>query len=289
MPPLTTNALYHWDFTLDASKADRDKLIQTLKASAKKWVFQKEKGEETGYIHWQGRLSLITKTNQPHTSALLKKNGFPKETHWSPTSNNTTNDFDYCMKQDNTYLEGPWMDTDTQEQYIPRQIREITQLKPWQQMIIDDSKVWNTRTINIIYDTQGNHGKTTLKTYIGVHKIGRSIPFTNDYRDIMRMVMDTDKMPLYIIDIPRALKKDQLFQFFSGIETLKDGYAYDDRYHFKEAYFDCPNIWIFMNKLPETDYLSSDRWKIWSFTDDGNLENIDLEPTPGAIGLGATL
>jgi len=75
--------------------------------------------------------------------------------------------------------------------------------------------------------------------------------------------MDTEKKPLYIIDIPRALRKDQLFQFFSGIETLKDGYAYDDRYHFKEEYFDCPNIWIFMNTIPDLEYMSKDRWRFY--------------------------
>ena len=77
------------------------------------------------------------------------------------------------------------------------------------------------------------------------------------------MVMDTPKVPLYIIDIPRAVNKDRLFQLFGAIETLKDGYAYDDRYHFREAYFDCPNIWIFINHKPNLDLLSRDRWELW--------------------------
>lgn len=88
---------------------------------------------------------------------------------------------------------------------------------------------------------------------------------------MMRMVMDTKKMRIYIIDLPRAMKKEHLFQFFSGIETLKDGYAYDDRYKFKEEYFDSPNIWVFMNIIPEESYLSTDRWKIWRIDTNKNL------------------
>jgi hypothetical protein len=63
--------------------------------------------------------------------------------------------------------------------------------------------------------------------------------------------------------MPRAIKKDRLYGFYSAIETIKDGYAYDDRYKFKEKVFDCPNIWIFSNILPNSKLLSSDRWRIW--------------------------
>lgn len=259
-----SNPVASYDFTIPAEKFDFENIKGKLKEIAKKWCFQKEKGEKTGYLHYQGRMSLKVKTRE----AQLRKElpGW----HLSVTSTeNIKNDF-YVTKKD-TRVDGPWCDKD-RTVYIPRQIREIPELFKWQQGIIDNAKVWDTRTVNIIYDTEGNHGKTILKTYVGVHGIGRTIPFCNDYRDMLRMVMDTPKVPLYIIDIPRALRKDQLFQFFSAIETIKDGYAYDDRYCFKEEYFDCPNIWIFMNKLPELEMLSKDRWKIWMFNKEGILE-----------------
>lgn len=269
-------AVYGWDFVIGTDRMTKEDVIKALKAVAKKWVFQQEVGEQTGWEHWQGRCSLKIKTRKPYTQPHIKAN-FVKEMKWLVTSTENKDNYDYVSKE-RTAIAGPWCDEDKEQPSIPRQIREIKSLRPWQQMIIDTAKIWDTRTINIIYDTTGNHGKSILKTWIGVHKIGRSIPFSNDYKDIMRMVMDTDKMPLYIIDIPRALRKDQLYQFFSGIETLKDGYAYDDRYKFKEEYFDCPNIWIFMNKLPELECLSSDRWKIWSFNDGGDLELISITP-----------
>jgi len=266
---MSDNGLYVWDFTFhtdDDKKADDKTALMThIKARAKHWAFQLEAGKETGKLHYQGRVSLKTKTRKPSNQFGDLKINF------SPTTNcNSDNDL-YVMKED-TRIEGPWTDKD-KEIYIPRQIREIKELRPWQKLVVDSRLIWDTRKINIIYDPQGNHGKSILKTYIGVYGLGRSLPFTNDYRDIMRMVMDTEKKPLYIIDIPRALRKDQLYQFFSAIETIKDGYAYDDRYSFREEYFDCPVIWVMMNAIPETEYLSKDRWVFWSFNNEnGNLE-----------------
>lgn len=263
---MTSNPIYNWDFTVSTEAITLDELKKELHDKCKKWIFQEELGELTDYQHYQGRVSLKEKTRTP--SKLFTNKKF----HWSATST-TNKDNDFYVTKSDTRVAGPWSDTD-EIIYIPRQIREITNLYPWQQQVIGDAKIWNTRTINIILDVTGNNGKSTLKTYIGVHKIGRSLPYSNDYRDIMRMVMGTEAMPLYIIDIPRALKKDQLFQFFSGVETIKDGYAYDDRYSFREKYFDCPNIWIFMNTVPDRAYLSQDRWVLWEITPEKALANI---------------
>lgn len=259
-----------WDIRVSEDKITQSDLAKLFKHIAKKWCFQLEKGEQTEYLHYQCRVSLKTVAR----ASELKKRLNNLECYITPTSNENR-DNNFYVSKDETRVSGPWKDDDP---YIPRQVREITHLRYWQQQIIESAKVWDTRTINIVYDPIGNHGKTTIKTYIGAHKIGRALPFMNDYRDLLRIVMDTPKVPLYIIDIPRALKKDQLFQFFSGVETIKDGYAYDDRYHFKEEYFDCPTVWVFMNTIPDTDYLSKDRWCFWQFTDKGNLEKFIPEP-----------
>jgi hypothetical protein len=76
--------------------------------------------------------------------------------------------------------------------------------------------------------------------------------------------------------MPRALKKDKLGGFYSAIETVKDGYAYDDRYNFTEKIFDCPVIWVISNTLPDFSLLSRDRWKLWEITDDKELTSIDI-------------
>jgi len=154
----------------------------------------------------------------------------------------------------------------------------IKELYMWQKQVIADAEPslskFDTRKINIIYDPTGNHGKSILKTWIGVYRIGVALPYSNDYRDIMRAVMARPARRLYIVDMPRAINKEQLNNFWSGIEDIKNGYAFDDRYHFKETYFDCPNVWVMTNTWPEIYSLSPDRWVIWG------INEITLELIP---------
>lgn len=147
----------------------------------------------------------------------------------------------------------------------------MKQLRPFQQQIIDDAGNWDTRTINCVYCPTGNKGKSLLVGYCRAYNIGRALPPVNDYKDMMRMVCDMPTSRMYLIDMPRSINKDRLYQFYAGVESIKDGYAYDDRYSFKEKCFDCPNIWIFSNRLPDQKLLSYDRWKIWIIDDEYNL------------------
>lgn len=250
-----------YDFTISCAKCpDRKELIKVLDELCKKWVFQQEKGEKTEYLHWQIRASAKVRTRW---LTLIKQ--MPKE--WKPSASITSNgakDDDFYVMKALTRVDGPWDNKNNKPVYIPRQIREIKALRDWQSELIDRTKVWDTRHIDLIYCKKGNIGKSILKGYMRVHKLATSLPFVNNYKDLLRMVCDLPTAKAYIIDLPRAIKKENLNQMYAAIETIKDGYAYDDRYHFKDKYFDCPNIWVFTNTLPDLeDFMSEDRWRIW--------------------------
>lgn len=259
--------IYRFDFTLSAEILDDPtKIIKLLKEFCKKGVFSKELSPETEYLHYQGRVSLIKKLT---IGQLIKATPVSlKGIHWSCTSNNCE-DNDYVTKE-YTRVDGPW-NIDDEIDYIPKQIREIENLFDWQQEVINNLTIWDKRTINFIYCPDGNIGKSTLVGWIRAYKLGRALPPVNDYKDMLRIVCDLPTSNAYIIDMPRALKKDKLWGFYSAIETIKDGYAYDDRYRFREKIFDCPNIWIFSNIIPELKLLSADRWKIFTVVN-GSLE-----------------
>ncbi len=262
-----------WDFTLSEEKWDGSYVDLAVKIDkmAKKWTFQLEQGE-TGYKHFQGRISLKTKARLNGVRMILPN------AHWSKTSNANKNNMFYVMKDD-TRVSGPWDDSqDIIPGYIPRQIRQIQQLRPWQQQVLDNCKVWDDRTINILFDPEGCTGKSIIRTWIGVHKLGIVLPYCNDIKDIMRMVMNRPKRGVYICDMPRSLNKDKLYGFFGGIESIKDGHAYDDRYKYKEEFFDSPVIWVFTNKLPEEKMLSKDRWVYWRVNGENKLEQFDRMP-----------
>lgn len=235
-------------------------LAKIISKESKKWSFQLEKGE-SGYEHFQGRISLKSKLRI--TQLVKKMPGF----HWSVTSV-ANRDNNFYVTKDETRIDGPWNDEDDiLPSYIPRQVREIKKLYDWQEKVIELSKQWDTRHIDIIIDFTGNIGKSILTTYMGVNKMACNIPFCNDYKDILRMVMDRPKRGCYLIDMPKAINKERLYQLFSAIETIKNGYAYDDRYNFREEYFDCPSIFVFTNAVPDTNMLSMDRWRFWTVKD----------------------
>lgn len=251
------NAMCVWDFTSFNMDLTKDDIIKILKEHCKKWTFQKEHTKDMK-LHWQGRFSLKVKKR---ASSITLNLG-----HYSITSNaNRDNDF-YACKQD-SHVEGPWKDTD-EVRYIPRQVAGDVKLKEWQQTIIEQSKVWNDRIIDCVYCPQGNIGKSFLCTYMHCHHLANRVPSVSNYQDLMQMVMCMKTAKVYLFDMPRALNKSALHEMYGAIETIKDGYAFDKRYTFKEKNFDSPNVWVFTNELPDRKLLSHDRWRFWEVRGD---------------------
>lgn len=257
-------AVYEIRYNEDTFESENE-LKEVLSKWAKHWTFQLEMGD-SGYRHYQGRISLHKKRRLPELKKIW--------TEYLPNFIVQTvnpefikcgydlNGIFYSLKED-TRIKGPWHDQEIVK-YIPRQVRETPNLRPWQAAIIADADVWNTRIINIIYDVTGNIGKSTLASHCRVHGHARVLPPVKDAEKLLRMVCDMPTSKMYMFDMPRAMKKEHMNEFYTGVETIKDGYAYDDRYTFREKHFDCPNIWIFTNRLPDMDYMSEDRWKIWT-------------------------
>lgn len=258
---------YVYDFTLSATGNDRHDVAAALNQLAKKWVFQLEKGEKTGYLHYQGRLSLIKRKRYDECKKLFHLLPIFATVCLTPTSTLEAKKgtFQYVMKLDSR-VEGPWSDKDAKPMYVPRHIRKITKLRPFQKSILDMTKIIDDRSIDCIYCPQGNKGKSAL---IGKARAAGLcvMPPVFDYKDILRMVYCMPTATAYFIDMPRAIKQDKMSGFFAGLETIKDGYAYDDRHTFKHKTFDSPRIFLFTNRKPDTCHLSADRWKFWTIND----------------------
>lgn len=257
-----------FDFTLGKDHVkDRDELLDWLQGISKHWAFQLEKGAETGFIHYQGRFSLFNKMRGETLKSMIPW----KEMHFTPTMKEHTQGkvfYGNYITKSETRIEGPWMDTDDHV-IMPRQVKEIQfNLRPWQGTVVEMIKIWNTRFIDVIIDTTGDIGKTMLMLYLRCLKLAYPIPFSTDYKDIMGGVMDRPKVKGYILDVPRAISRKDLCNIFAALETIKGGYAFDTRYRFRDAVFDCPNPWVFINTGEEEmikilPFLSRDRWRFW--------------------------
>ena len=257
-------------------------LMEILKLHCKKWGFQLEQCPSTGRYHYQGRISLQKKKRLQD----MKENNMIPGAHWTSTNKECSsgvNFYKYPTKKD-TRVRGPWTDRGKSvgEVVVPRQIREVERLHPWQQRVIDDAEAWNKDQINLVYEPKGGVGKSTIVQYCSIKGVGQVLPCGNEYKDLMRLVMCVLKAKeekgeaapkLYFVDVPRALAKQKAHEIYSAIETIKGGYAYDDRYKFEDRHFDCPNIWVFTNKMPDRNLLSERRWRYWQI----NTTSMDLE------------
>lgn len=257
--------IYVYDLTVKYSDiSEKDKLNDWFKKYCKHWVFQLELGD-SGYKHWQCRCSLIKK-KRPGTMIKLVHETWVNA-HVTPTSTNVANNdnqFSYVMKED-TRVEGPFSDKD-EPIVIPKQYLG-KEWYPWQQAVIDSIDEFEERKINIIIDPEGCKGKSTLTGYLACRNKVRSVPPLPTAKDIMRMVCDVATAKAYIFDLPRALEKKKLSEMYTAIEQIKNGHAFDDRYHYKEKWFDAPIIWVFTNIEPNLNWLTPNRWNLYNIED----------------------
>jgi len=272
--PKQANVTCVFDFTAKADVADVPAVKAFLTKVAKKWTFQKEKGTKAGYLHLQGRVSLRVRVRLPGAVSLFNQQWGTGWGKMSVTSGDEAAKMFldgtafYCMKDD-TRVEGPWTDKDPVPQFETVEVKKLNQkgLTEWQTTIKEMIEVgYDGRSINVVYCPEGNIGKSSFTEWLEWADIAYELPMMRLMEDIMQAVMCVNinrRWNAFTIDMPRAMKKEKLFDFFSGIECLKNGVAYDKRYSFKKLRFNRPHIWIFTNDVPDVALMSRDRWKIW--------------------------
>lgn len=270
--PTQVSACCVYDFTCPADKHNADEIKKILRNYCKKWSFQEEEGD-TGYKHFQGRLSLKVRVRGPILAA--KTMGV----HWNcstTSTENMENDF-YCTKE-NTRKDGPWSDKDI-ILYVPRQYRGILEnLRPFQKTIYDSRLNFEPRIVNVVYDENGNCGKSSLAAVMACTGLAINMPPCNDGEKLVAAFCDickgkdTREPGVVFIDLPRSMDQTKVSGIYSAIEQIKNGCVYDLRYRYEEWWFDSPQIWVFCNTLPYTSGLSKDRWKFWTIDAEFKLQ-----------------
>lgn len=259
-----------FDGTLSFAKAPPlEEIIKLLKANCANWVFQRELGKD-GYDHYQIRVRLLKKVRLTY----LAKHNFLPTCHWDYTTTGTyvDRDFNYVMKEEGR-KDGPWADKDPAVEQPTWQLREFLEnaLYPWQAKVEAMAKQRNGRVVDVILDLRGNSGKSIFAEYLAYRKVAVRVPPFRQMEDIMQNVMARPKFGAYLIDMPRGMKKDKLGELYSGIECIKNGWAWDKRYEYREVTFDRPRVFVFTNMLPDFSLLSGDRWNVWTISEDFDL------------------
>lgn len=256
--------VFVWEFRANEDVyEDEFQLINFLKEISKKFVFQLEKSD-SGYIHWQGRISLIKKRRHQELMKLMKGIEMPVPNYLRPTlTKEHQNVAFYCMKVD-TRVRGPFQDSEEEEVFIPDYLVGA-KLNVWQTQFIQASKKINRRQIMCLVDYHGNIGKSFLARYCLTTSRSYLLPSHADgvklEQSFCNMLMTKeDRNPEYLfLDLPKATNK-KLEGIFSCIERISDGFVCDERNVYKQWAFNAPKIVIFSNSDIDTTYLSKDRW-----------------------------
>lgn len=225
-----------------------------------KWVFGYETAPTTGTKHLQGYINLNTKER---ITGLIKKLG--SGIHFEKCKGSEIDNIKYCTKA------GKWESNFHKEK---KSLKVIKDLRPWQQSILDMSNNEpDERTINWIYDPIGNNGKTAFSKYM-ISK-GRAIVATaGDAKDIANLLTnciesgyDLNDNTTFIFNIARAGHVS-----YKALEGVKDGLMTNIKYEAKQLVFNSPHVYVFSNDLPDFKALSTDRWSVWTITDNKLFE-----------------
>lgn len=227
----------------------RNHLEKVLDEICERYAYGDETGQD-GYRHFQIRFVLKKDTWKPQNLALhFMDHGI--RGHLTPSH---VRNFEYVEKE-GRYVRS-W----------EKSLKPFVNITPnlWQIFALELWKNQSDRTILVILDKKGGHGKTFLRKHMIACHMAQFIPPLERAEDIMAIAMAKPSKG-YVIDLPKAESKARK-SMWSAIEQIKDGYLYDKRYNWKEKWIDPPKIMVFCNTYNEND-LSSDRWTPYDITD----------------------
>ena len=222
-------------------------------------VCQQEKGAN-GTPHIQGGLYF----KNARTFKALKKD-LPKcHIEWAKSWGAVKN---YCKKKETRDGETFTVGVENKPRF-PFAIKDVmanSTPRPFQQQILDLIKEEpDDRTIYWFWESQGNVGKTALARHICI-KNPNALYLTGKAADmkyaVFNMVEAGVDIKVVLIDLTRT-SKDFTGSTYQGIEEIKNGIFFNNKYESKMCIFNPPHIICFANWEPNMNMLSEDRWEV---------------------------
>jgi hypothetical protein len=252
----------------DGSPAGKKKIVEYLNKHCKKWVFQLERGDATGFLHYQITLSLKKKQRRLPQLADL---GYVKR--YSQVGD-IQGCFDYAQKAD-TRQAGPWS-SEQERRFVPLHMRGVATLRNWQQAVLNKIEQVNSdparvgRTVFTVIDEVGNMGKSWLADYMEMQN-----SLSKDWLVVTPVsAPDATRLLSYaanelrrrnhrenigiIVDVPRYVTN--LGMYLTAVEEMLNGRFICTKYGGVTWRTDRPTVVLLCNWKPDLRCMSRDRW-----------------------------
>jgi len=99
----------------------------------------------------------------------------------------------------------------------------------------------------IVYDAFGNNGKSVMIEYMQRLGVAFEMPLFRQRRDVFRCASQIKNHQMYVVDMLRGTRKNNLTEFYSETAKLK-------------------NVTVFTNVIPNKTILKQGNWEVWKIT-----------------------
>lgn len=256
-----------WFFTWNNYiEKDISLFVPWLNENCKKFIVQEEIGEKCKTPHLQGSLILLKKKRFSNLHKLWIK------VHWEPTIAKNGQDLDYCCKDETRKPDGRRWQKGIELPLMPA----LTIPRKWQQTILDMcNQPADKRSINWLWDKDGNIGKTTLANYM-YDTLNCIVCDGGKKADICQLIRTEKEKNNRCLNnnltILLDLCRDIDHISYDAIESCKNGRITSTKFDSCTIRFNTPHIWVFSNHTPNLSKMSMDRWKIWVVVNDKLME-----------------
>lgn len=250
-------------------------LSEALKVFSDHWVFQLERGEDGGRLHYQGfcHLARHQKKRPCELGASLNAEFFGIQ--FQPASKAGTEALRKYAMKDDTRVAGPWAD---------KPIYNAAQdplyklpLHPWQSAIKESCTAHpDDRTVNWVCNKGGRVGKSWFTKFMFIHHDALCLSY-GTAGDLLNLVSKNMGRRTYFFDLPRV-KPGVLCSsdLYAAVESVKNGMVMNTKYETKIEVMKSPHVWVFSNELPNFESLTGDRWKVWEISPDLSLQRFNI-------------
>lgn len=253
-----------WCFTYNNYEdGDINNIIELFDVLCKKYAFKREKGKE-GTNHLQGHITLIERRRLTELKAYEVLSKF----HWEVKKGNETENDIYITKIDTSVDDKIYQGGYIKNLKLERKLKIITELRPFQKLIVNLLGDFDDRKIHWVYDLKGGNGKTSIMKYIDFHynAICCSSGKDSDIYNLFWNYIDKDKkmvdwlnqLDCFIYNVAR----NHTFKQYTLLENIKDGFLTNSKYECGTMNFNSPVVIVLANHLPDMDAMTEDRWNI---------------------------